>query len=244
MVRKDKMNKATLKLLIMPLLIICCTLFYYFGELVNWAAWEALRIKFFYGIHDIHRLLFLAPIIYAGYTARIKGAVIVTLVAFIIFLPRAFFISPFPDPLLRMLLFTVFAAVIGIMTGVIRNQLERSRKLEAEIRSERSKLLGVVDKIEDGVLITGPDYRIRFANSAMRRNFGEGTGSFCYKYLQNLDQPCEAICKLPNVVQGAVERWPYCRPDGRIYEVVASPCIDANGTVCQLSVFRDVTHKK
>jgi len=238
------MNKATLKLFIMPLLIVFCTLFYYFGELVDWAAWEALRIKFFYGIHDIHRLLFLAPIIYAGYMARIKGAVIVTLVAFIIFLPRAFFISPFPDPLLRMLLFTAFAGVIGIMTGVIRNQLERSRKLEAEIRSERSKLLGIIDKIEDGVLIIGPDYRIRFANSAMRRNFGEGSGSFCYEYLQNLDRPCKAICKLPNVVQGTVERWLYRLLDGRTCEVVSSPYVDADGTVCQLSVFRDVTYKK
>ncbi len=238
------MNKATLKLFIMPLLIVCCTLFYYFGELVDWAAWEAFRIKFFYGVHDIHRLLFLAPIIYAGYTARVKGALIVTLVAFIIFLPRAFFISPFPDPLLRMLLFTVFAGAIGVMTGIVRNQLERSRKLEAEVRSERSKLLGIIDRIEDGVLIIGPDYRIRFANLAMRRNFGEGFDSLCYEYLQNLDQSCKSVCKMPKVIQGTVERWRYCLPDGRTCEVVASPYVDADGIVCQLSVFRDVTHKK
>ena len=238
------MNKATLKLFIMPLLIVCCTLFYYFGELVDWAAWEALRIKFFYGIHDIHRLLFLAPIIYAGYIVRVKGALIVTLVAFIIFLPRAFFISPFPDPLLRMLLFTVFAGTIGILTGIVRNQLERSRKLEAEVRSERSKLFELIDNMEDGVLITGPDYRIRFANSAMKRNFGEGCDSFCYEYLQNLDRPCKTVCKLPNVIQGAVERWLYCLSDGRTYEIVASPYVDADGVVCQLSTFRDVTQKK
>jgi len=238
------MNKATLKLFIMPLLIILCTLFYYFGELVDWAAWEALRIKFFYGIHDVHRLLFLAPIIYAGYTARIKGALIVTLVAFIIFLPRAFFISPFPDPLLRMLLFIIFAGTIGVLTGIVRNQLERSRKLEAEVRVERAKLLELIDRIEGGVLIIGPDYKIRFANAAMRRNFGEGYDSFCYEYLQSLDQTCKSICKLPNVIQGTVERWLYRLPDGRTCEVVSSPYVDADGTVCQLSVYRDVTHKK
>src|SRR4030042_5859200 len=80
---------------ILPLLLIICTIFYYSGELVDWAAWDALRTGFFYGVHDIHRLLFLAPIIYAGYTARVRGALIITLVSFMIFLPRAFFVSPY-----------------------------------------------------------------------------------------------------------------------------------------------------
>jgi len=237
------MNKATLKLFIVPSLLAVCTLFYYFGELIDWAAWEALRIDFFYGIHDIHRLLFLAPIIYAGHTARARGALIVTLAAFVIFLPRAFLISPFPDPLLRMLLFTVFAGTIGVLTGITRDQLERSRKLEAEVRRERSKLIELIDRIEDGILITGPDYRIRFANMAMRRNFGEGLDSFCYEYLQSPDGACKSACKMPKVIQGTTERWLYHLPDGRTCEVVASPYVDADGVVCQLSVFRDITHK-
>jgi len=143
-----------------------------------------------------------------------------------------------------MLLFTVFAGAIGVMTGIVRDQLERSRKLEAEVRSERSKLLELINNMEDGVLIIGPDYRIRFANLAMRRNFGEGFDSFCYEYLQNLDQSCKSVCKMPNVIQGTLERWIYCFPDGRTCEVVASPYVDTDGTVCQLSVFRDVTHNK
>jgi len=239
-------NKVKLRPFILPLLLAFSTLFYYFGELVDWAAWEALRIDFFYGIHDVHRLLFLAPIIYAAHTARVKGAVIVTLIAFVIFLPRAFFISPFPDPLLRMALFTIFAGTIGVLTGIARNQLDRSRKLETALRSERSKLLEIVERLEDGILIIGPDYRIRFLNSAMRRHFGEGLDLFCYKYLQNLDHPCEQICKLPDVINGAVERWIYSRPDGKSYEVVASPYVDfADGVVCQLTAFRDITqHEK
>ena len=84
------MRKVTFKPFILPLLLAVCTLFYYFGELVDWAAWDALRKNFFYGVHDVHRLLFLAPIIYAGYTAGVRGAVIITLVSLVIFLPRAF----------------------------------------------------------------------------------------------------------------------------------------------------------
>lgn len=124
------MKSSNFKLLILPLLLVVCTLFYYFGELVDWAAWDSLRNNFFYGIHDVHRLLFLAPIVYAGYTARIKGAIIITLVSFVIFLPRAFFISPYPDPLLRMIIFTLFAGVIGYLVARLRNEKDKYRKLE------------------------------------------------------------------------------------------------------------------
>ena len=50
-----------------------CTLFYYFGELVEWAGWEPLRLEFFYSVHDSHRLLFLAPLIYASYVFGMKA---------------------------------------------------------------------------------------------------------------------------------------------------------------------------
>ncbi|MFC1903260.1 hypothetical protein ACFLW9_00015 [Chloroflexota bacterium] len=170
------MKKVIFKPFIMPLLLVFCTLFYYFGELVDWAMWNAVRREFFYGVHDVHRLLFLVPITYAGYTARVKGALIITLVSFVIFLPRAFFISPFPDPLLRMVLFVIFAGVIGCLVGTIRNQTIKSQHLEAVITSERDKLLRIVDGMADGIIITSADYRIRFMNAKMLEAFGEGTG--------------------------------------------------------------------
>ena len=256
--RKDEMNKTTFdrkaatvahsrnsyKVLILPLLLVFCTLIYYFGELVDFAGLEALRWKFFYSVHDIHRLFFLAPIIYAGYVARVKGAIIITLVAFIIFLPRAFFVSTFPDPILRTVLFTIIAGTIGILTGTIRNELEQRRHFEAMVKSEKDKLLGILGRMGDGILITSPDYKIRFMNSNMIRDFGEGIGSHCYKYLHNLESPCDQICKLPNVIAGEVERWEHNFPDGRIYEVCASPYLDTDGVVCQLTTFRNITERK
>ena len=109
------------------LLLVFCTLFYYWGELVDWAAWNALRANFFYGMHDIHRLLFLAPIIYAGHYGRIKGAIIATMVSLAVFLPRALFISPYPDPLLRMILFTLMAGCFGYLVARLRNEQDKSR---------------------------------------------------------------------------------------------------------------------
>jgi hypothetical protein len=234
-------KRLTFKPFILPLLMAFCTLFYYFGELVDWAAWDALRQDFFYGIHDIHRLLFLAPIIYAGHTARIKGAVIVTLVSFAIFLPRAFFISPYADPLLRMILFTVFAGVIGVLHGSLRNHVENAIRLEAAVTRERNNLLKVVDGMADGICIIGPDYRIRFMNSYMEKDFGEGTGLPCYQHLRGLDAPCEPGCGLSNgLADGETIKWQCQCPEDRTYDAVATPYVDTDGVVCRLAVFRRV----
>ena len=220
------------------------TLVYYLGELTNLAALEPFRWRFFYTVHDIHRLFFLAPIIYAGYIFRVTGAVIVTIAALIAFLPRAFIVSPYPDSVLRAVLFALVAGIIGSLTGVIRNESERRSHLEALVRGERDKLLGILERMEDGVFIVGPDYRIRFMNPSMVREFGEGIGSHCYEYLHDFADPCHQICKLRNVINGAIERWEYAFSDGRTYEIIASPFVDSDGAVCQLATFRNITQRK
>ncbi|MEW6033387.1 MAG: ATP-binding protein [Chloroflexota bacterium] len=225
-------------------LLGACSLMYYGGELVDLAGWTALRWEFFYSVHDVHRLFFLAPIIYAGYFFRVRGALIVTALTLVAFLPRALVISPFPDPVLRVVLFTVTAGVIGWMTGAMRNDFERRQRLDALLRTERDRLLDILERIEDGVLIAGPDYRVRYLNPNMVREFGEGSGTPCYQYLHGFDSPCDEDCRLPAVTQGATERWEYTFPNGRTYEIVASPFRDSDGVNCQLATFRNITKRK
>lgn len=234
------MKKVIFWPFIIPLLLGLCTLFYYFGELVDWAAWDSLRNNFFYGIHDIHRLLFLIPIVGAAYLARVKGAVIVTLASFAIFLPRAFFISPYPDPLLRMVLFVVFAGVIGVLVGIVRNQSEKSQRLEATATADRNRLLNILNGMADGVVITDRDYTIRYMNAKMMGVYGNGIGSACYRHLRQADSPCLPECRIADVIDdGYIKNWRCPFPDGKTYEVTAAPYVDSDGAVCQISVFRD-----
>ncbi len=217
---------------------------YYFGEIVDLAGWEALRWDFFYGVHDVHRLFFLIPIIYAGYVFRVKWALITAFAVFLVFLPRALLVSPFADPSLRMVLFTIVSGIIGALTGMVRNESERRSRLEVLIKTERDKLLGILERMEDGVLIIGPDYRIRFMNPSMIREFGEGVGYYCYEYLHGLDEPCDQVCKMENITNGATERREYTFADDRTYDVIASPFTDSDGEVCQLATFRNITQRK
>jgi K+-sensing histidine kinase KdpD len=109
------------------------------------------------------------------------------------------------------------------------------------VKSERDRLL---EMMEQGVLLIDPEYRIRFMNRSMAREFREGTGSLCYRYLHHFDEPCGEICRLTRVVDGATEKWEYSLADGRTYEVVASRFVDSDGVACQLTAFRNVTQRK
>jgi hypothetical protein len=131
-------KKSSLRILILFLLIALCALFYYFGELVDWAAWDILRANFFYGVHDIHRLLFLAPILYAAHVFGIRATIIVTIIAMMTFLPRALFISPYPDPLLRMVLFTVIAGTVGYLVALVRKKSRRCEYLESLLEEKKN----------------------------------------------------------------------------------------------------------
>lgn len=224
-------------------MFIFASVFYYFGEIVDLFGWDALQWSFFYSVHDVHRLLFLAPIIYAAYIYRVRGAIVITDAALIVFLPRALFVSPYPDPLLRMLLFVAGAGVFGVLTATVRNESERRRRLESLLRSERDKLTGILARMTDGVIIVGPDYRVRFMNPSMIADFGDGVLRLCYQHLYQRDQPCPS-CHLPDVIGGARERWEYTFTGGRTYEVMASPFVDTDGATCQLATYRNITEHK
>ncbi|MFC2021116.1 hypothetical protein ACFLU1_04930 [Chloroflexota bacterium] len=215
-----------------------CTLIYYFGEIVDFAGWEALRWELLYGVHDIQRLFFLALIIYTGYVFGVRAVIFITVFAVSTMLFRALYVSPFPDPMLRTILFGIVAGTIGYVIARVCGQFEESCRLEALARSEKGQLLGIFEGMRDGVLLTGPDYRIRFANPGLIREFKEKLSSHCYEYLHGLDEPCPQNCKLSSVINGKIERWEHKLPDGRTYDVVASPCVDSDGIVCQLTVFR------
>ncbi len=56
------------------------------------------------GVHDLHRILFLIPIMHAALVYRVRGSLVASLAFFCVVLPRALYISPYPHPLLRAML--------------------------------------------------------------------------------------------------------------------------------------------
>ena len=212
------------------LLLGGCILVYYFGELVDFAGWTALRLDFFYGVHDIHRLLFLAPILYAAYVFGIRAVIIITILTAASMLFRALYISPFPDPVERAVIFCVIAGSLGFFTarGCSRLRVRRAEEVCGKTAVGTEK----------GILLTGPNRSIMFMSPEMKEEFGQDEGSQIQMYLRLLDKPDQRNFKHIGKYNVGVDRWEYKLPDGRTYDVQVIPYIDIGEIQCQLSVFR------
>lgn len=238
-------NRIILHTIVILFMLIISSMFYYLGDFINLFGWSSIYSEFLYTVHDFHRLLFLIPVVYGSYIFRVKGAIIISLACFIVFIPRAILLSPFPDPLLRAAVFSFFAGAIGLLIGIVRNEVEKRKTLQVSAKNERDMFYKMLESMPDGVLILTPDYRINFFNTAISNDFGSGVvGNHCYEYLHKFDCPCGEICKLPVVIAGNTARWEYVYPDGRTYEIVASPLYESSGQVSCLAIIRNITKRK
>jgi len=153
-------------------LFVACTIFYYFGELVNLFGWESLRWDIFYTVHDPHRMLFLVPIIYSSYYYRLRGALLANIVSLIIFLPRAFFISPYPDATLRMVAFVILAVVISMLVVFTFNERDKSRTSTEVLRRSEEKYRIVLEQMFDSYYEVDLAGNFTFVNDAACLNLG------------------------------------------------------------------------
>jgi DNA-binding winged helix-turn-helix (wHTH) protein len=151
--------------LIVGLLFIICTLFYYLGELIDFAGWTALRWQFFYGVHDIQRFLFLVPIMCAGYFFGVKVMLTVMVCSFIVFLPRAIFISPFQNAIIRAMIFTMFFGAFNTFIMVAQWNISDN----IMVRSKDRNFKEIQTITENGTCITH-ELEIDFSMRLVRRH--------------------------------------------------------------------------
>jgi DNA-binding winged helix-turn-helix (wHTH) protein len=104
--------------MILVALFATCTIFYYLGQAIILFDWQVPRWEFLYTVHDVHRLLFLIPIMWASYYLGMKRAIIVALASFAVFLPRALLISAFPDALQRAMFDGVIELAVGSLVAI------------------------------------------------------------------------------------------------------------------------------
>lgn len=123
-------------------------------------------------------------------------------------------------------------------------ELEQAvRRRTAELEAERSRLLTVLDAMNDLAYITSSDHRVEFMNRAMIEVFGAPDGNHCYEIYGR--QTACPWCPLPQVLtEETVREERFVEINGRTYEIMHTPLIDGDGQVHKLSVFRDITERK
>ena len=117
-------------------------------------------------------------------------------------------------------------------------------------------LQDMVDSVEDELLVIDSEYRIQFANAAMRRTLKKGakrpTGRLCYEVLHERDRPCNAPlwdCPLTEVLRSGnisttVHHVRNLEAD-RYLKVTMYPLRDSHGNIhAVVELRRDVTAER
>jgi signal transduction histidine kinase len=125
-------------LILTGLLVLC--IFQYYVDNTPLANTTFFSQSFFTGIHDVNRVVFLIPIIYAALVFRVRGSIIASLVFFIVILPRALFFSSYPNPLSRAVIFVIFSTLVGFLVATGLNRIESEKKNGVELRTAYQKL--------------------------------------------------------------------------------------------------------
>jgi signal transduction histidine kinase len=136
------------QLVILTVLLALC-IFQYYIDQTALTSLPVFSNTFFTGIHDVNRALFLIPIVYAALAFRLRGSIITLLIFLVAVLPRALLFSTYPNPLLRALVFFVFAALVGLFIATELNRFEREKKTRTELGEAYQKLNEYTQRLKD-----------------------------------------------------------------------------------------------
>jgi signal transduction histidine kinase len=125
---------------------------------------------------------------------------------------------------------------------------ERTLELAAanrELQSERNKLLGILDSMQESVYIVNPQFDVEYTNPSMEKEFGKPEGQKCYQYLRGKNAEICSWCRNPEVFSGKSFAVEYFSPkNNRVYDCFEAPITNQNGVLCKLKIMHNITNRK
>ena len=118
---------------------------------------------------------------------------------------------------------------------------ERTR----ELSQERQRLFDVLETLPFSICLLNADYKIPFANRALREMYGRGAKSCrCYEYIYGYNRPCEH-CRSHQVLHtGTPHQWRIKTRTGSILDLYGFPFTDIDGSSLILEMSIDVTERE
>jgi signal transduction histidine kinase len=213
-------------------------------------------------------LLFIAALALASWYGGLGPGILATLLGAIAV--AVLFLSPFSAQKtveithsLHICLYIAIGVFVSILIERLHDALDRSsmveRKLEThvqertaelaetnrELQTEKNKLLGILDRMREAVLIVNPQFEIEYVNPSMEREFGRHEGQKCYDYLNGPGSSICAHCRIPEVLKGNSFFQEYVYPKTlKTYDCFESPITLQKGTQCKLKILHDITGRK
>ncbi len=112
------------------------------------------------------------------------------------------------------------------------------------MKNNFQKLITVFEAMADGVCIVNQNFNIEYMNPVMIENLCDGTGTKCYKILEQQSEICSR-CDAVRVFKGeTLRREVYNKRADKFYDIVEIPLENDDGTISKLSIFRDISPRK
>lgn len=116
------------------------------------------------------------------------------------------------------------------------------RKQAADVlERERAKLLNILENMQHGVYIVNTDHDVEYINPVIEGQFGPLNDRKCYFYFNQETNVCP-WCQIEEVFAGKTIRHERVMARiGKIYDVIDTPIINADGSVSKMCVISDIT---
>jgi PAS domain S-box-containing protein len=124
----------------------------------------------------------------------------------------------------------------------------RQRDVEASraesIKTERQRLLDVMEALPAMVSLRRPDHKISYANRGFREKFGEPGERTCYEMRYGRTEPCEKCETFVPLETGAPHHREISFPDDTLMEAYDFPFTDLDGSSLILEMGLDITERR
>ncbi|MHC1578156.1 MAG: MEDS domain-containing protein [Dehalococcoidia bacterium] len=113
------------------------------------------------------------------------------------------------------------------------------------IARQRDQTTNILNSMVDGIYIVDQQYDIEFVNPALETQFGAVEGRRCYQYLHGREEPCPWCKNGAPFSDSKIASWEWhSEKTDRTYDQMHVPLKNADGSISNLEVFRDITNRK
>jgi len=207
--------------------------------------------------HAFERILYLAPIVWAGFLFGHKGAFVTSLAALACMLPRAIFISPIPtDAIFETSAVFIIGNVLAVSFSALCKERERRAQLEMtqqELRASEERYRGLFESAHDAIWIHNMEGDITAANRACAKLTGYNLEElYNLEAVALLSQDSSGIARgmekslLKGEVAGSIAEVKLIRKDRSeaFIQLATSLVLSGGEPVAFQHIARDVTEQK
>jgi len=243
----------------------------YYSDQIGIADWIPFGRHFFTVdyLRDLHRALFLIPMLYCAVMFQRRGAVVISAIILCLLLPRGILISPNPDPVLRAVVFHIIASLATVLLAWERQRRASEEKAwdglelaHQELESHASNLKAseeryraLFDNTKDGIYTRDLEGNVIMANPAMATITGYAVNELEKMNVSQFLTPSsiETVMErqkslLDSSGETVSDRYEVrvVHKDGteRIIEVVTGLLISEDQPVVAQTICRDITEQK